>query len=112
MIRRSSSFQTKSPNQPRGGERKSFRPGSRPGGFGEERGGRPFRKKINRFYTVFTERTSEIDYKDTEKLNRFLTEKGKIIPRRITGFTAKQQRMLASAIKRARHAGLLAFQAE
>ncbi|MBI3307124.1 MAG: 30S ribosomal protein S18 [Candidatus Omnitrophica bacterium] len=86
--------------------------GGRPGGGFEERGGRPFRKKINRFYTVFTERSNEIDYKDTEKLLRFLTEKGKIIPRRITGFTAKQQRMLARAIKRARYAGLLPFQAD
>lgn len=113
ITRRSSTSQTKSPSQPRFGERRPFRPGagSRPG-FGEERGGRPFRKKINRFYTVFTERTREIDYKDTEKLARFLTEKGKIIPRRITGFTAKQQRMLASAIQRARHAGLLSFQTE
>ena len=83
-----------------------------PRGTEERGGGRFFRKKINRFYTVFSERTYVLDFKDTERLSRFLTEKGKIIPRRITGLTAKQQRLLAHAIKRARHAGLLAFQVE
>ncbi len=50
-----------------------------------------------------------IDYKDTELLKRFITERGKILPRRITGLTAKQQRELTVAIKRARVMGQLYF---
>jgi len=68
------------------------------------------RKKQNRFHIIFPQGESEVDYKDIDKLSKFLTEKGKIIPRRITGLTAKQQRILAGAIKRARHSGLVAFQ--
>lgn len=50
-----------------------------------------------------------IDYKDTELLRKFITERGKILPRRITGLTAKQQRDLTRAIKRARLIALLPF---
>lgn len=50
-----------------------------------------------------------IDYKDTELLLRFINEQGKILPRRITNITAKQQRQLTRAIKRARHLSLLPF---
>ncbi|MDX2273102.1 MAG: 30S ribosomal protein S18 [Cyanobacteriota bacterium] len=50
-----------------------------------------------------------IDYKDIELLKKFVTERGKILPRRITGLTAKQQRDLTYAIKRARVVGLLHF---
>ncbi len=50
-----------------------------------------------------------IDYKDTELLLRFINEQGKILPRRITNITAKQQRQLTRAIKRARHLALLPF---
>ena len=53
-----------------------------------------------------------IDYKDTETLDQFTTEKGKIIPRRITGVSARHQKMLAKAIKRARHMALLPFAAK
>ena len=49
------------------------------------------------------------NYKDTETLRRFLTEGGKILPRRLTGLTAKQQRQLTTAIKRARHLALLPY---
>jgi small subunit ribosomal protein S18 len=87
----------------------SERPYSSRSRFGES-GGKFPRKRINRFNTVFSPKAEYVDYKDTEKLLKFLTEKGKIIPRRMTGLTAKQQRMLAGAIKRARHSGLLAFQ--
>lgn len=89
----------------RGGGRPSF------GGRGDS-GGRFMRKKTNRFYTVFPERAASLDYKDADRLSKFLTEKGKILPRRISGVNAKQQRLLTRAIKKARHAGLLAFQAE
>lgn len=50
-----------------------------------------------------------IDYKDVKLLQRYITEQGKIIPKRITGTSAKYQRMLALAIKRARHMALLPF---
>jgi small subunit ribosomal protein S18 len=50
-----------------------------------------------------------IDYKDVELLRKFITERGKILPRRITGLTAKQQRDLTEAIKRARILALLPF---
>lgn len=50
-----------------------------------------------------------IDYKDVDLLRKFITERGKILPRRITGLTAKQQRDLTQAIKRARLLALLPF---
>jgi small subunit ribosomal protein S18 len=53
--------------------------------------------------------TELVDYKDTKKLQRFLTERGKILPRRATGLTAKQQRQVSRAIKRARHIALLPY---
>lgn len=54
----------------------------------------------------------EIDYKDIGTLMKFITERGKILPRRITGVSAKHQRYLTTAIKRARHMALLPFVAE
>jgi small subunit ribosomal protein S18 len=50
-----------------------------------------------------------IDYKDVDLLRKYITERGKILPRRITGLTAKQQRDLTQAIKRARILALLPF---
>jgi small subunit ribosomal protein S18 len=50
-----------------------------------------------------------LDYKDAARLKRFLTERGKILPRRMTGLDAQGQRELAVAIKRARHLGLLPY---
>ncbi|MDC0832951.1 30S ribosomal protein S18 [Leptolyngbya valderiana BDU 20041] len=50
-----------------------------------------------------------IDYKDVDLLRKFITERGKILPRRITGLTARQQRDLTKAIKRARIVALLPF---
>ncbi len=50
-----------------------------------------------------------IDYKDVELLRKFVTERGKILPRRITGLTSKQQRDLTQSIKRARILALLPF---
>lgn len=54
----------------------------------------------------------EIDYKDVETLSKFITERGKILPRRITGVSAHYQRRLTTAIKRARMVALLPFVAE
>ena len=51
----------------------------------------------------------KVDYKDVRKLQRFLTERGKILPRRATGLTAKQQRQVSRAIKCARQIALLPY---
>jgi small subunit ribosomal protein S18 len=65
--------------------------------------------------TYFRKRSSplkesaEINYKETELLRKFITERGKILPRRLTGLTAKQQRSITKAIKHARVVGLLPF---
>ncbi|HHZ18671.1 MAG TPA: 30S ribosomal protein S18 [Acholeplasmataceae bacterium] len=64
------------------------------------------RKKV----CYFTENKIEhIDWKDYELLRRFVSDRGKILPRRVTGTKAKYQRQLATAIKRARHMALLPF---
>jgi small subunit ribosomal protein S18 len=55
------------------------------------------------------DKTMPIDYKQTDVLRRFVTEDGKIRPRRQTGTCARHQRELASAVKRARHIGLIGF---
>jgi small subunit ribosomal protein S18 len=64
------------------------------------------RKKVSR---LTTDKTLVIDYKDPKLLRSFLSETGKILPRRITGNTAKQQREICVAIKRARHLALLPY---
>ena len=51
----------------------------------------------------------QINYKDADGLRKFLTEGGKILPRRLTGLSAKQQRELTTAIKRARHLALVPY---
>ncbi len=53
-----------------------------------------------------------VDYKDVELLKRFINEQGKILPRRITGVSAKFQRQLTRAVKRARHLALIPFVAD
>ena len=53
-----------------------------------------------------------IDYKDLDTLRQFISERGKILPRRITGVSAFHQRQLAKAVKRARHMALLPFVAQ
>lgn len=53
-----------------------------------------------------------IDYKDAKQLQKFITDQGKIIPRRITGLSAKQHRELVRAIKRARHIAVLPYVSE
>ena len=66
------------------------------------------RKKV----CVFCGKDNEIDYKDTAKLKRYVSESGKILPRRITGTCAKHQRALTAAIKRARHVALMPYSVE
>ena len=69
------------------------------------RGRRP-RKKVCAFCA---DKIETIDYKDVARLKRFLSERGKIIPRRVTGTWARHQRALTVAIKRARHLALLPY---
>jgi small subunit ribosomal protein S18 len=61
--------------------------------------------------TFTSEPDFEFDYKDTQQLRYFLTERGKIVPRRISGLTATQQRALTLAVKRARNIALLPYTA-
>ena len=69
---------------------------------------RPSKKKV----CIFCAEKLEIDYKDVNKLRKYITEKGKILPRRQTGVCSEHQRALAEAIKRARVMALLPFQAD
>ena len=55
------------------------------------------------------DRVEEIDYKDVARLRKFVSERGKILPRRVTGTCAKHQRQLTIAIKRSRHVALLPY---
>ncbi|MCI8403995.1 MAG: 30S ribosomal protein S18 [Clostridia bacterium] len=73
-----------------------------------QRARRP-KKKVCMFCV---DKVDHIDYKDTAKLRRYVTERGKIVPRRISGNCAKHQRQLTTAIKRARIIALLPFVAE
>jgi len=65
-----------------------------------------------RFCQFCTDKSLTIDYKQSEPLKRFITDDGKIRPRRQTGTCAKHQRELARAIKRSRHIALLPFSGE
>ena len=75
---------------------------------------RPLRaRRAKKKVCVFcVDKVENIDYKDTAKLRRYITERGKIVPRRISGTCAKHQRQLTTAIKRARQIALLPFVAE
>jgi small subunit ribosomal protein S18 len=60
----------------------------------------------------FEQNGLEPDYKDIKLISRYITERGRIVPRRLSGLTAKNQRRLSQAVKRARHLGLVAFVTE
>lgn len=76
---------------------------------GGRKGGRAKRRKV----CYFTSNgITHIDYKDTELLKRFVSERGKILPRRVTGTSARYQRKLTIAIKRSRQMALLPYVAE
>lgn len=83
-------------NKKGGRDSKSFRP-------------RRTKKKVDYFYA---EKIEKIDYKDVNTLQRFISESGKILPRRMTGTSAKHQRDLTKAIKRARQVALLSYTGE
>mgnify|MGYP003237313187 FL=1 len=73
------------------------------------RGGRKGRKKVCGFCV---DKVGSIDYKDVARLRRFISERAKILPRRVTGTCARHQRELTVAIKRARHLALLPFSSD
>ena len=77
----------------------------REGGFRRQQSGFRRRKKV----CVFCGKDSEISYKDVNKLKRYISERGKILPRRITGNCAKHQRAVTLAVKRARHLAILPY---
>ena len=79
----------------------------------ERRNDRPRGRRPKRKVCSFcVDKVDYIDYKDVELLKRFVSANGKIIPRRVTGTSAKYQRQLAVAIKRARQMGLLPYVGE
>ena len=88
-----------------------FTKSDRPEGQRTKRPGGGIRRR--RKVCVFCAREAKpIDYKDTATLRKYISERGKILPRRITGNCARHQRALTVAIKRARHIALLPYQVE
>ena len=77
-----------------------------------QRPARPMMRRKKKVCAFCAEKIGHIDYKDTARLRKYVTERAKILPRRITGTCAKHQRQLTEAIKRARHIALLPFSAE
>ncbi len=73
---------------------------------------KPRKIKKKKVCSFCMDKVDYIDYKDYARLRKFITERGKILPRRITGNCAKHQRQLTVAIKRARNIALLPFTAE
>ena len=98
----------KKDDRPRGGGSRGDGRERGGGGMGEERGGgRGFgRRKVCRYCA---DKNAKIDYKNNGELKYFITERGKIVPRRISGNCALHQREVATAIKRARNVALLPY---
>src|SRR5437868_13624810 len=106
-------FKSRDDKGPRGGGGGGGRGGDRGdrgdrGGMGDERGaGRGFgRRKVCRYCA---DKNLKVDYKNAGDLKYFVTERGKIVPRRISGNCAKHQREVATAIKRGRNLALLPY---
>ncbi len=83
----------------------------------EDRGDRKFsrgkgRNKRRKVCFFTANKVTHIDYKDVDMLRKFISERGKILPRRVTGTSAKYQRMLTIAIKRSRQIALLPYTTE
>lgn len=93
---------------PRRDNRGSSRDG---GGYdrGDSRGGMRMRRPRKKICSFCADKSTGIDYKDIAKLKRFVSERGKILPRRISGNCAKHQRELTRSIKQARHIALLPY---
>ena len=93
-----------------GGDRPMGGGGPRPGGGGRPRGRGRYvpRRKVCQFCV---DKVDVIDYKEPARLRRFVSDRGKIEPRRKTGTCSRHQRLLGTALKRARHLALLPFTA-
>ena len=78
----------------------------------ENRPERPRGRKRRKVCTFCVDKVEFIDYKDVARLRRFMSERAKILPRRVTGTCARHQRDLTTAIKRARQIALLPFVAD
>ena len=70
---------------------------------------KPYRRPRKKVCNFCVDKIDEIDYKDVEKLKRYVSDKGKILPRRATGACAKHQRDITLAVKRARHIAILPY---
>jgi len=70
------------------------------------------RRSRRKVCSFCVDKVEHIDYKDTGRLRRYISERGKILPRRVSGNCARHQRGLTTAIKRARHMALLPYVAE
>lgn len=87
-----------------------MRPGPRQGRSG---GGKPFKGARHRKFCAFcVDKVDAVDYKNIARLRRHVSDRAKILPRRVTGTCAKHQRMVAVAVKRAREIALIPFTAE
>ena len=73
------------------------------------KGDKPYRRPRKKVCVFCAEKIDVIDYKDAEKLRKYISDKGKILPRRVTGCCAKHQRKVTEAVKRARTIALLPF---
>ena len=78
----------------------------------EARPARPMRGKRRKVCQFCADKVEHIDYKDAAKLRKFISERGKILPRRMTGTCAMHQRQVTEAVKRARHIALLPYTAD
>ena len=77
-----------------------------------QRPARPMMRRKKKVCAFCADNVDFIDYKDTQRLRKFVSERAKILPRRISGTCAKHQRQLTVAIKRARHVALLPYIAD
>ena len=75
----------------------------------DKKNGRPNRKGRKKVCSFCVDKVESIDYKDVAKLNKYTSDRAKILPRRVTGTCAKHQRELTTAIKRARHVALMPY---
>ena len=112
------SSEAKPASRPEGGTRPASREGgNRPGGdrrYNRDDNNRrydrrPRRGRRRKVCNFCVDKAKEVDYKDVAKLSKYITERGKILPRRVTGNCAKHQRQVTEAIKRARNVALMPY---
>ena len=79
---------------------------------GDAKGAMKMRRAKRKICAFCMDKVKDIDYKDIPRLKKFVSERGKILPRRISGNCAKHQRQMTVAVKRARHIALLPFSSD